>query len=241
MPRSWYGSDTVDPSVERRFMDCGEGWWSSGSWVETLYEHVVLWADACDITIWYTCFTYRNVTKSTQRYIVWGLLRYSGSVGIEQLGGSIAEFAMYNFHQPTLDSYRLTKKDDSPLGCHFDLEHHIYLDPFMTWAYPIALARYMHIGDLRKVEWIRQRVSCCILAFSHLVILVHGLSFDADRPSVLWYGFSHRTLAWSVWIAAWGRRSQFHPIWQKQAHQGPGRLHAGLRDGLRYYSGQIWT
>ena len=24
------------------------------------------------------------------------------------------------------------------------------------------LPRYMHIGDLKKVEWIRQRVSCCI-------------------------------------------------------------------------------
>ena len=39
------------------------------------------------------------------RDIVWGLLRYSGSVGIEQLGGSIAEFAMYTFHQPTCSEF----------------------------------------------------------------------------------------------------------------------------------------
>jgi len=30
-----------------------------------------------------------------------------------------------------------------------------------SWSV-VPQPRYMHIGDLKKVEWIRQRVSCCI-------------------------------------------------------------------------------
>ena len=83
-------------------------------------------------------------------------LRYSGSVGIEHLGKIILQtidfwVAVINprahrFGAPCLQnhspsSHRPRCPKEAPAG----------------W-----IPRYMHIGDLKKVEWIRQRVPCCI-------------------------------------------------------------------------------